>query len=123
MSFASLSGNAAFSDPNQLPALLEYLDGNVSRLYDDGQGNPVSQLGSSFTNFSNATARTALQEALTGGNVVPGYPTITGYSQAALNWLQGGNPKHIDVTANIPEQNWILSGIVSATSDRARVTL
>lgn len=97
MSFASLSGNAAFSDPNQLPALLEYLDGNVSRLYDDGQGNPVSQLGSSFTNFSNATARTALQEALTGGNVVPGYPTITGYSQAAL-----GCKAEIQSTSTLP---------------------
>ena len=59
----------------------------------------------SFVDFPKPQARTALQQALTGGSVVPGYPAITGYSQQALNWLQGANPYGTTVTANIPQLN------------------
>jgi GH24 family phage-related lysozyme (muramidase) len=73
----------------------------------------VSALSSSFTNFVRPPSvdflsLAALQEALAGGSVVPGYPSITGYAQGAMNWLEGGNGNTTGVSvaaANIPGAN------------------
>ena len=52
MSYDSLSGGAAWTDPTQLPAFLWMEEGNIPRLYNDGAhysaANPTM-------NFGNAT--------------------------------------------------------------------
>ena len=53
MSYATLPQNVLFTDPNQLPAFLEFVEGNIPWLYDDGQGNPTIGIGMNLTNRDN----------------------------------------------------------------------
>lgn len=53
MSYAALSDNASFLDSHQLPAVLELFEGNISRVYNDGSGNPTIGIGLNLDSSDN----------------------------------------------------------------------
>jgi hypothetical protein len=53
MSYSTLPNNATFLDAPQLPAVLQYFEHLVTRVYNDGNGNPTIGIGLNLTNSDN----------------------------------------------------------------------